>query len=128
MAGDERRGVGAEAYDGGGALGGGGDTIAGKAGQAGYKDGPALDARFAGLEGIALDEFGNVYVADAANHCIRRITPDGTVGTVAGLPTVTGAADGNLSAATFDTPSGLAYYNQQLFVSDSNSQTIRRIR
>jgi hypothetical protein len=103
-------------------------TIAGKAGEAGYKDGPALQARFGRLEGIALDEFGNFYVADAANHCVRRITSDGTVSTVAGVATVAGAADGNLSAATFDTPVGIAYFNKQLFVSDSNSQTIRRIR
>lgn len=39
-----------------------------------------------------------------------------------------GAADGNISVATFDEPAGLAYYNKQLFVSDSKSQTIRRIR
>ena len=42
--------------------------------------------------------------------------------------TVAGAADGNLAAATFDSPYGLAYYNEQLFVADYDGQTIRRIR
>lgn len=103
-------------------------TLAGKGDESGYKDGPAADARFGRLQGIALDEYGNVYVADPDNHCIRRITVDGTVSTLTGVSTVVGAADGNLAAATFDTPMGLAYYNKQLFVADSGGQTIRRIR
>ena len=103
-------------------------TLAGKAGESGYKDGPALDARFNRLEGIAVDENGDVYVADSSNHVIRRIAASGAVSTVAGVQTVAGAADGSIAAATFDKPVGLAYYNKQLFVSDSNSQTIRRIR
>jgi len=103
-------------------------TFAGKGDESGYKDGPAADARFGNLQGIALDEFGNVYVADPDNHCIRRITVDGTVSTLTGVSTVAGAADGNLAAATFDTPTGLAYYNKQLFVADTDGQTIRRIR
>jgi hypothetical protein len=103
-------------------------TYAGKGDESGYQDGSAGKARFGNLQGIALDEFGNVYLADPDNHCIRRITVDGTVSTLAGVPAVAGAADGNLSAATFDSPVGLAYYNKQLFVADEYGQTIRRIR
>jgi hypothetical protein len=50
------------------------------------------------------------------------------VSTLAGVAGIIGAADGNLSVATFNRPSGLAYYNQQLFVADTDNQTIRRIR
>ena len=103
-------------------------TLAGKAGETGKVDGPAAQARFGRLEGVAVDENGAVYVADSGNHCVRRIAPDGVVGTVAGICGVSGAADGNVNAATFDTPTGLAYSNKQLFVSDEDSQTIRRIR
>ena len=103
-------------------------TLAGKAGETGYVDGPALTARFGRLEGIAVDENNFVYVADAGNHNIRRIAPDGTVTTVAGIASAAGAADGSVNVATFNTPTGLAYYNKQLFVSDSDGQTIRRIR
>lgn len=103
-------------------------TFAGKADESGYQDGAAADARFGNLQGIALDEFGNVYVADPDNHCIRRILVDGTVSTLAGVATVAGAADGALAAATFDSPYGLAYYNEQLFVADYDGQMIRRIR
>ncbi|WP_407571597.1 hypothetical protein [Deinococcus altitudinis] len=103
-------------------------TLAGKLNTVGYTDGPALDARFSRLAGIAIDENGTVYVADSGNHVVRRITASGVVSTVAGVQSVAGNADGTISAATFDTPTGLAYYNKQLFVSDSSSQTIRRIR
>ena len=42
---------------------------------------------------ICVDNDGNVYVGEAGNVCIRKITPDGTVTTLAGLP-VRGYADG----------------------------------
>lgn len=102
-------------------------TLAGT-GAAGYKDGPGKDAQFSRLNGIAVDENGYVYVADSGNHCIRQIAPDGSVTTLTGVVSTKGAADGKLNAATFDSPEGLAYHNKQLFVSDSTSQTIRRIR
>lgn len=86
-------------------------TLAGKAGETGHVDGPALTARFKRLHGVAVDEKGFVYVADGGNHSARRI-----------------AADGNVDVATFSTPAGLAYANKHLFVSDSDGQTIRRLR
>lgn len=103
-------------------------TLAGKPNTVGYTDGPALDARFSRLGGIATDENKTVYVADSGNHVVRRIAASGVVSTVAGVQSVVGNADGTISAATFDTPTGLAYFNKQLFVSDSSSQAIRRIR
>ncbi|MDX2004985.1 MAG: hypothetical protein SFU83_06880 [Meiothermus sp.] len=103
-------------------------TVAGKGGEAGYKDGPALEARFSGAAGVALDEVGNIYVVERTNQTIRKITPEGVVSTVAGVAGVRGAADGSLSVATFNNPQGLAYYNKQLFIADTDNQTIRRIR
>jgi len=102
-------------------------TLAGSPTEAGNKDGAAADARFSNLGGVAVDETGAVYVADTGNHCVRRIAA-GTVSTVAGLCGVAGAADGSVSAATFNTPAGLAYFNKQLYVADTDSQTIRRVR
>ncbi|GGQ94575.1 hypothetical protein [Deinococcus ruber] len=103
-------------------------TIAGKAGTTGSADGAALDARFNRLGGIAVDENGYIYVADTGNNSIRQLSPDGTVSTIAGLAGVKGAADGKTNVATFNQPAGLAYYNKQLFVADTDNQTIRRIR
>src|SRR6185437_11339060 len=50
-------------------------TIAGVAGQSGSLDGTGDDARFNAPEGVAVDSAGNVYVADAANHSIRKGYP-----------------------------------------------------
>lgn len=48
-------------------------------------DGPARDARFRQPHSIALDDRGNLYVADIGNHRIRRIdTTTGMITTVAG--------------------------------------------
>lgn len=40
----------------------------------GYVDGAAETAKFRNPKGTAVDAAGNVYVADFANHCIRKIT------------------------------------------------------
>lgn len=48
----------------------------------GFVDGPAATARFSTPTGFAADEYGNLYVADAPNNAIRKVTPDGTVSTV----------------------------------------------
>ena len=47
---------------------------------------------------IAAD--GTCYIADAGNHVIRRIAPDGVVSTYAGTKGVTGFADGPTSQAS----------------------------
>jgi len=47
-------------------------TFAGS-GTAGFANGAATAAQFAAPEGVAVDLSGNLYVADAYNHCIRKI-------------------------------------------------------
>ena len=66
-------------------------TFAGSAGYIGHTDGPGASARFSLPEGIAIDGSGNLYVADTQNCLIRKITPDGTVSTIAGVPGVPGS-------------------------------------
>jgi sugar lactone lactonase YvrE len=56
-------------------------TLAG--GTKGYSDGAGTQAQFSGPTGIGIDGRGNLYVADAGNHRIRKITPAGEVATVA---------------------------------------------
>ena len=60
-------------------------TLAGAAGQGGSTDGTGSAARFNGPYGVAVDESGNVYVADTYNHTIRKVTPAGEVTTAVGV-------------------------------------------
>src|SRR5687768_11199136 len=58
-------------------------TFAGMTGVTGNTDGPAASATFNDMKGLALDAAGNLYVADAGNSLIRKITPGGIVSTIA---------------------------------------------
>lgn len=106
-------------------------TIAGMAGVLGYADGTNSDARFNRPNGIIADQAGNIYVGDAYNDVIRKLTPVGTnwvVTTVAGNPGVTGGLDGTNTDAQFWTPRGVAAdQNGRLYVVDSANFTIRGI-
>jgi sugar lactone lactonase YvrE len=102
-------------------------TLAGAAGYRGYVDGPAAAARFNLPKGVAVDSAGNVYVADAGNHAIRKITPAGEVSTLAGNGSG-GSADGTGTAARFNIPSGLAVDAAgTLYVADSINNTVRKV-
>jgi len=52
----------------------------------GFGDGlPATQAELSAPRGVAVDAWGNIYIADTNNHCIRKVAPNGTITTVAGL-------------------------------------------
>jgi len=65
----------------------------------GYEDGVGGGARFNTPSALAVDDSGNVYVADAYNHSIRKISPGTVVPTIAGSPGAIGAAPGALPAS-----------------------------
>ena len=79
--------------------------------------------------GMAIDAAGNLYFADTQNHRIRRISPGGTITTVAGnaLPGFSG--DGGPAAlAELNTPTAVAIDNQgRLYIADSANNRIRRV-
>lgn len=101
-------------------------TVAGGNGP-GYLDGLGRDARFNGPIGVAVDEHGNLYVADTYNHRVRRITRDGAVTTIAGNG-VPGWQDGPGLDARFDTPCALTVgVDGSLWVADTGNRAIRRI-
>jgi sugar lactone lactonase YvrE len=102
-------------------------TLAGKA-SIGSVDGLGDAARFALPDDVAVDRTGNLYVADTDNHTVRKITPDGTVTTLAGLAGVSGTTDGLGSAARFYWPAGIAVDSYgNVYVADTYNQTIRKI-
>ena len=75
-------------------------TYAGS-GTRGFMDGDAGTAQFNYPAGIAFDPQGNLYVADAGNFCIRKITPAGVVSRFAGTGTE-GNTDGAADVAQFN--------------------------
>ena len=101
-------------------------TIAGD-GTPGYADGPAAQAKFNGPIGIAVDQRGNIFVADSYNDRIRMITSEGQVSTVAGQGTP-GYADGDRNVAQFDTPCGIiTAADGSLIVADTGNDRLRKI-
>jgi sugar lactone lactonase YvrE len=101
-------------------------TIAGT-GQPGATDGAADAAQFSGPAGVAVDEAGNVYVADFYNHRIRKITPDGSVSTLAGSGDA-GFADGRGESAQFNGPRSVAVDSAgNVYVADFYNHRIRKI-
>ena len=83
-------------------------------------DGTGTAAQFASITGIAIDDAGQLYVADVLNNNIRKISPDGVVSTLAGGPNqLSGSADGTGTGAYFDQPHALALHpNGRFYVAD----------
>ena len=87
--------------------------------------GPA--ASFNSPTGTCVDAAGNVYVADQANFLIRKITSAGVVTTLAGSGT-SGTVNATGTSASFDNPFGVCVdASGNVFVSDQNNHTIRKI-
>src|SRR5262249_16790239 len=83
-------------------------TLAGLAGEAGSVDGRGEAARFNSPQGIAVDARSWVYVSDEGNATIRKISPDGTVTTLAGSAGMRDVIDGRGASALFGNPTDLA--------------------
>ena len=92
----------------------------------GLTEGNISVAQFASPNGIAIDHADNIYVADVANHRIRKITPEGEVSTLAG--STSGFLNGNGSAARFASPYGVAVDKSGIvYVADTINHRIRKI-
>jgi sugar lactone lactonase YvrE len=99
--------------------------VAGLPGVSGSIDGPVGSARFNAPEGVAIDSDGAVYVADTANHTIRKIV-NGVVTTVAGRAGLADAVDGSGSVARLNRPSGIRCDSRgRLWIADSGNHTVR---
>ena len=101
-------------------------TLAGS-GQQGSADGAGASASFSDPGGIAVDNSGNVYVADSMNNKIRKITPLGVVSTLAGTGEQ-GSTDGASGSAEFSYPFALAVdAGGTLYVADVVNNRVRKI-
>ncbi|MBC7225322.1 MAG: hypothetical protein H5T59_13795, partial [Anaerolineae bacterium] len=78
---------------------------------------------------LAVDQDGTIYVVDGGNNCIRQITPDGTVTTLAGVCGEPGdLVDGPATEARFKNPQGIALDKDgNLIIADALNHCIRRV-
>ncbi len=104
-------------------------TLAGSPGTLGSVDGTGSAAQFSSPFGVAVTAEGIVYVTDAGNNTIRKVTAAGVVTTLAGRDgSNAGTSDGSGANARFNNPTGIALDRAgNLFVTDSNNHTIRKI-
>ncbi len=104
-------------------------TIAGQAGVSGSSEGFGTNVLFYFPEGIALDNRGNLYVADTFNDTLRRLMPAGTnwiSTTLGGQVQISGSADGTDTNALFYLPEGIALDDSgDLYVADTYNNSVR---
>ena len=102
-------------------------TVAGSA-TAGSADGTGAAARFSCPTDVAVGPDDTLYVADACNNTIRKVTPAGVVTTIAGIPNVIGVNDGPCATARFNAASGIVMARDgSLYIADTNNHLIRKI-
>jgi len=104
-----------------------GNHFAGYGGDAGA----ATLANLTSPTGVAVDASGNLYIADAGNNCIRKVSsPSGIISTFAGTGSIgftngsTGSAPGD---ATFNHPTGVCVSGTTVYVADQGNNVIRKI-
>ena len=97
-------------------------------GVAGSSNGGSFEASFRFPTGVAVDANRNLFVADWGNSLIRKITPNGTVSTLAGRAEIDSWGDGPPPLTYFDHPRGLTVAtNGDIYVADEENHALRRV-
>jgi len=105
--------------------------FAGTSGTKGYTGdtGPATSATLNGPSAVAVDTFGNVYIADTGNNVVRVVNAAGIISTLAGTGTA-GYSGNSVPAATaqLDGPAGVAVDAAgNVYIADTNNSEIREV-
>ena len=105
-------------------------TVAGNGVTADAGDGGnARSASFVDPSGLAIDGAGNLYVADAGAHRVRKVAPNGTITSVAGTGTPGNSGDnGPATAAQINQPAGIDVdAGGNLFIADFGNSAVRKV-
>ena len=92
--------------------------------------GPARRARLNFPSAVAVDRFGNLYIADTMNHRVRRVdATTGVITTIAGTGQARYSGDGGPAVlAALNEPTGLAVRDEALYIADQSNNRIRRVQ
>jgi sugar lactone lactonase YvrE len=90
--------------------------------------GVAVYATLNSPSAVTFDGAGNIYIADAHNHVVRKVVPTGIITTVAGTGTAGYSGDGGMAtAAKLNDPNGVAVdVAGNVFIADRNN-VIRKV-
>jgi hypothetical protein len=100
---------------------------------AGYSGdgGPATSAQLSSPYSVALDQSGDLYIADEGNHVVRKVTPGGIITTFAGNYNMGPGYSGDGSPATsaqLYSPTGVAVNNAgNVFIADNHNNIVREV-
>jgi sugar lactone lactonase YvrE len=90
--------------------------------------GPATAATFSDIYSIAVDETGNLFIADHTNNRIRKIDTTGIISTIAGTGTVGYSGDGGpATAADLKFPVGITVDDGNVYFVDQENSRIRMV-
>ena len=112
------------------ASGGNISTVAGNGNYSYSGDsGQATSAQLNTPQAVAVDSSGNLYIADAANNVVRKVTAGGVISTIAGNGTAGSAGDGSAATgAQLNHPQGIAVdANGGIYISDTQNARVRKI-
>ena len=101
-----------------------GNGLPGSSGDGGL----AVNASLSNMLGLALDNAGNLYIADSGNRRVRKVTSAGIISTIAGTGVQGFSGDGGpATSAQLNTPASIIFSAGNLYIADSSNQRIRRI-
>ncbi len=96
--------------------------------------GQAVDARLTNPTDVAVDQHGDLFIADDANEVVREVTPAGVISTVAGdgdeclTPTAACGDGGPATGASFHLLREIAVDSHgDLFISDESDNRVREV-
>lgn len=92
--------------------------------------GPATKAQLNNPHGVAVDDYGVIYIADTGNHCIRKVDLTGIITTVAGQGGKSGySGDGGPATdAELNSPEGVAVdSSDNIYIADTDNHVIRKV-